>query len=62
MSNLDQLILLRLREVSKREPLESAISLHQFFGIDIIPFAVGRRLEADILTGRSNYPSAPQTP
>jgi hypothetical protein len=24
----------------KREPLESAISLHQFFGIDIIPFAV----------------------
>src|SRR5213079_1983041 len=31
---------LRLREVSKREPLESAISLHQFFGIDIIPFAV----------------------
>jgi type II restriction/modification system DNA methylase subunit YeeA len=27
-------------EVSKREPLESAISLHQFFGIDIIPFAV----------------------
>ena len=26
--------------MSKREPLESAISLHQFFGIDIIPFAV----------------------
>src|SRR5260370_7375772 len=24
----------------QREPLESAISLHQFFGIDIIPFAV----------------------
>src|SRR5207248_1497174 len=37
---LERDILLRLREVSKREPLESAISLHQFFGIDIIPFAV----------------------
>jgi hypothetical protein len=37
---LERDILLRLREVSKCEPLESAISLHQFFGIDIIPFAV----------------------
>jgi SAM-dependent methyltransferase len=40
MKRLEREILLRLREVSKREPLESAISLHQFFGIDIIPFAV----------------------
>src|SRR5439155_2348752 len=40
MKRLERDILLRLREVSKREPLESVISLHQFFGIDIIPFAV----------------------
>src|SRR2546430_10175443 len=40
MKRLERDILLRLREVSKREPLESAILLHQFFGIDIIPFAV----------------------
>src|SRR5205807_2412648 len=40
MKRLERDILLRVREVSKREPLESAISLHQFFGIDIIPFAV----------------------
>ena len=40
MKRLERDILLRLREVSKREPLESAISLHQFFGIDIIQFAV----------------------
>jgi SAM-dependent methyltransferase len=40
MKRLERDILLRLREVSKREPLESAISLHQFLGIDIIPFAV----------------------
>src|SRR5439155_8662661 len=40
MKRLERDIRLRLREVSKREPLESAISLHQFFGIDIIPFAV----------------------
>ena len=40
MKRLERDILLRLRQVSKREPLESAISLHQFFGIDIIPFAV----------------------
>ena len=40
MKRLERDLLLRLREVSKREPLESAISLHQFFGIDIIPFAV----------------------
>ncbi|HEV2046728.1 MAG TPA: DNA methyltransferase [Chthoniobacterales bacterium] len=40
MKRLERDILLRLREVSTREPLESAISLHQFFGIDIIPFAV----------------------
>ena len=40
MKRLERDILLRLREVSKREPLESAISLHQFFGIDILPFAI----------------------
>jgi len=40
IKRLERDILLRLRQVSKREPLESAISLHQFFGIDIIPFAV----------------------
>jgi hypothetical protein len=40
MKRLERDILLRLREVSKREPLESAISLHQFYGIDIIPFGV----------------------
>lgn len=40
MKRLERDILLRLREVSKREPLESAISLHQFYGIDILPFAV----------------------
>ncbi|HEX7516698.1 MAG TPA: DNA methyltransferase [Chthoniobacterales bacterium] len=40
MKRLERDLLLRLREVSKREPLESAISLHQLFGIDIIPFAV----------------------
>ena len=40
MKRLERDILLRLREVSTREPLESAISLHQFFGIDIIQFAV----------------------
>src|SRR5213079_3310931 len=40
MKRLERDILVRLREVSKREPLESAISLHQFYGIDIIPFAV----------------------
>src|SRR6266567_7651771 len=40
MKRLERDILFRLREVSKREPLECAISLHQFFGIDIIPFAV----------------------
>lgn len=40
MKRLERDILLRLREVSKREPLESAISLHQFFGIDILRFAV----------------------
>jgi MmeI, DNA-methyltransferase domain/MmeI, target recognition domain len=40
MKRLERDILLRLREVSKGELLESAISLHQFFGIDIIPFAV----------------------
>lgn len=40
MKRLERNVLLRLREVSKREALESAISLHQFFGIDIIPFAV----------------------
>ncbi|MDQ6861886.1 MAG: N-6 DNA methylase [Verrucomicrobiota bacterium] len=40
MKRLERDILVRLRDVSKREPLESAISLHQFFGIDVIPFAV----------------------
>lgn len=40
MKRLERDILLRLCEVSKKEPLESAISLHQFYGIDILPFAV----------------------
>lgn len=40
MKRLERDILVRLREVSRREPLESAISLHQFYGIDILPFAV----------------------
>jgi hypothetical protein len=40
MKRLERDILLRLQEVSAREPLESAISLHQFYGIDNQPFAV----------------------
>ncbi|MGI9089116.1 MAG: DNA methyltransferase [Chthoniobacterales bacterium] len=40
MKRLERDLLLRLREVSRKEPLESAISLHQFYGIDILPFAV----------------------
>ena len=40
MKRLERDILVRLREVSKAEPLESAISLHQFHGLDNQPFAV----------------------
>ncbi|MBA3964065.1 MAG: class I SAM-dependent DNA methyltransferase, partial [Chthoniobacterales bacterium] len=40
MKRLERDLLLRLREVSRKEPLESAISLHQFYGLDILPFAV----------------------
>ncbi len=37
MKRLERDLLLRLREVSRKEPLESAISLRQFYGIDILP-------------------------
>ncbi len=40
MKRLERDLLLRLRETSKGEPLESAVSVHQFFGIDVLPFAV----------------------
>ena len=40
MNRLDREILLRLRAASKAGPLESAISLHQFHGLDNQPFAV----------------------
>ncbi len=40
LKRLEREILLRLSEISKGEPLESAVSIHQFFGIDIQPFAV----------------------
>ncbi|MEO7725010.1 MAG: DNA methyltransferase [Chthoniobacterales bacterium] len=40
MKRLERDLLLRLREVSRKEPLESAISLNQFYGLDILPFAV----------------------
>ncbi len=40
LKRLEREILLRLSEVSKGETLESAVSIHQFHGIDIQPFAV----------------------
>ena len=40
IKRLEREILRRLHELSKREPLESAISLKNFYGIDIDPFAV----------------------
>lgn len=40
MKRLEREILLRLSEISKGEPLETAVSIHQFHGIDIQPFAV----------------------
>jgi len=40
LKRLEREILLRLSEISKGEPLESAVSIHQFYGIDIQPFAV----------------------
>lgn len=40
LKRLEREILVRLSEISKGEPLESAVSIHQFFGIDVQPFAV----------------------
>jgi SAM-dependent methyltransferase len=40
IKRLEREILLRLSEISKGEPLETAVSIHQFHGIDIQPFAV----------------------
>ncbi len=41
VKRLERDVLLRLREVApKSEVLESAVSLHQFFGLDILPHAV----------------------
>jgi SAM-dependent methyltransferase len=40
LKRLEREILLRLSEISKGEPLETAVSIHQFHGIDIQPFAV----------------------
>ncbi len=40
IKRLEREILVRLSEISKGEPLETAVSIHQFFGIDIQPFAV----------------------
>lgn len=40
VKRLEREILLRLREVSKAEPLQSDISLHNFYGLDVVPFAV----------------------
>jgi SAM-dependent methyltransferase len=40
LKRLEREILVRLSEISKGEPLETAISIHQFHGIDIQPFAV----------------------
>ncbi len=39
LNRLEREILLRLSEISKGEPLESVVSIHQFYGIDIQPFA-----------------------
>jgi SAM-dependent methyltransferase len=40
MKRLEREILLRLAEISKGEPLETAVSIHQFYGLDVMPFAV----------------------
>ncbi len=40
MKRLEREILVRLSEISKGEPLETAVSIHQFHGLDIQPFAV----------------------
>ncbi|MCX6877802.1 MAG: N-6 DNA methylase [Verrucomicrobia bacterium] len=40
LKRLEREILLRLSEISKGEPLQTAVSIHQFYGIDIQPFAV----------------------
>ena len=40
LKRLEREILLRLSEISKGEVLESAVSIHQFYGLDIQPFAV----------------------
>jgi len=40
LKRLEREILLRLSEISKGEPLETAVSIHQFYGLDIMPFAV----------------------
>jgi SAM-dependent methyltransferase len=40
LKRLEREILLRLSEISKGEPLETAVSIHQFYGLDIQPFAV----------------------
>ncbi len=40
IKRLERDILRRLHELSKKEPLESAISLKNFYGIDLDPFAV----------------------
>lgn len=40
LKRLEREILLRLSEISKGEPLESAVSIHQFYGLDLQPFAV----------------------
>ncbi|MEO8614402.1 MAG: DNA methyltransferase [Luteolibacter sp.] len=40
MKRLEREILVRLSEISKGEPLGTAVSIHQFHGLDIQPFAV----------------------
>ena len=40
LKRLEREILLRLSQISKGEPLEAAVSIHQFHGIDVMPFAV----------------------
>ena len=40
LKRLEREILLRLSEISKGEPLETAVSIHQFYGLDVMPFAV----------------------
>lgn len=40
MKRLEREILLRLAEISKGEALETAVSIHQFYGLDVMPFAV----------------------